>query len=707
MLKLAASCLLFAFAAIGADQPVLKSAADMEHISLADASAGRRFELTGTISGFLSTSATLPAQLLFRDQSGVTILSNHLKLQDEKFLPNDLVRAAGEIATRGRGIYAKLDRLTLIRHQAPDPARAASVTELISGELDGRLVTTRGTVVAVFPDEIDSSWIYLILTDGQASIYAPLLHQNFGIDNPDALTGADVELTGWCCNSALSGLRLHLGPCFTTADNGLRIRRQRRHDPFDVPALADCRQLSPAEITGLGPRKLVGTVIAAWHQDRFLLKTDDGRLSGVELVNPGTPRFGMKVEAVGSPETDLYHLNLSSARWRAIPRSPVAAPLAPMDIEPQDILTEINGRQRYNASLHGRPLRIRGTVRILPQPEDPNGQLYVECQGVLVPADFQTLPSTLTDLKSGSTVQVAGTCVFESDNWRPNAIFPSIRRFVIVGRTADDLQLIANPPWWTPLRLLVVIGALIAGLAGFGLWNRMLRRRVEQRSQSLLEEQIAHVSSNLKTMERTRLAIELHDSIAQSLTGVALEIQTAKATIRDDIALADTHLDIADRSLKSCREELRNCLRDLRSDALEVNDLNEAIRMTLATQTDGAEISIRFNVPRERLTDNTLHALLRIIRELVLNAVRHGHARAIKVAGALEANRLLFSVTDNGCGFDPNRRPGIAEGHFGLQGVAERVNGFAGQLDITSAPGAGTKVTIAMRLPAEEPSCPR
>jgi signal transduction histidine kinase len=112
---------------------------------------------------------------------------------------------------------------------------------------------------------------------------------------------------------------------------------------------------------------------------------------------------------------------------------------------------------------------------------------------------------------------------------------------------------------------------------------------------------------------------------------------------------------------------------------------------------DGTELIVRFNVPRERLSDDTAHALLRMIRELVQNAIRHGRANTVKIAGSLEAEQLLFSVQDNGCGFDPDDHPGIMQGHFGLQGIRERVMRFGGKIEIASAPGKGTKVTISIQ----------
>jgi two-component system sensor histidine kinase DegS len=86
--------------------------------------------------------------------------------------------------------------------------------------------------------------------------------------------------------------------------------------------------------------------------------------------------------------------------------------------------------------------------------------------------------------------------------------------------------------------------------------------------------------------------------------------------------------------------------------------------------------------------------VLRIVRELVVNAIRHGKARHIKVCGRLHETTIAFSVSDDGIGFDPETRPGLAEGHFGLHGISERVERLSGSISIDSAPGRGTRVDI-------------
>jgi signal transduction histidine kinase len=105
-------------------------------------------------------------------------------------------------------------------------------------------------------------------------------------------------------------------------------------------------------------------------------------------------------------------------------------------------------------------------------------------------------------------------------------------------------------------------------------------------------------------------------------------------------------------------------------------------------------VSVRFSVPRGKLSDKTVHALLRSIRELVVNALRHGGATDIKVAGALEGEHLICSVTDNGSGFDPASAPGVLQGHFGLQGIRERIDALGGEFTIESTPDKGTKARM-------------
>ena len=127
--------------------------------------------------------------------------------------------------------------------------------------------------------------------------------------------------------------------------------------------------------------------------------------------------------------------------------------------------------------------------------------------------------------------------------------------------------------------------------------------------------------------------------------------------------------------------------------------MNDAVRRAVLPHVGTTDLTIRFNVARSRLPDNLAHAVICIVRELATNAVRHGQAKTLRVAGLIDDGVLRFSVTDDGCGFDPQTRPGIADGHFGLQGIAERLRSFLGTLKTESSPGHGAHIAVSIPLP--------
>jgi len=347
---------------------------------------------------------------------------------------------------------------------------------------------------------------------------------------------------------------------------------------------------------------------------------------------------------------------------------------------------------------YGQLIRITGTVVRTATDDSQSGRLTLNCGDIDVSVDLSDLEaSRLEDLPVGCTLEVSGLCLFEFAAEDPTLPVPKFRCMTLIPGDEGNLRVVRNPPWWTPVRLFAVIGALLALLVAAFVWNTVLRRLVDRRSREALKAQIDSVASELRVEERTRLAVELHDSISQNLSGASMQVNAAEVFLTKDRERTRTCLRTASNTIDSCREELRNCIWDLRNHALEETSVEAAVRRTLQPHLADTALALRFNVPRTKISDNTMHALLRIIRELVVNAIRHGHARSVAVAGAFEADRLLFSVADDGCGFDPESRPGIAEGHFGLQGITERIRRFGGEMRIESRAGGGTKVKLWIR----------
>ena len=576
-----------------------------------------------------------------------------------------------------------------------------TIPEMLGGKYDHTPATLSGTVQDVLDDETDLAHIFFVIRQGDQSILAPMNHAKAEYRRFRDLIGAQVRLTGQCDPFPQLNSRRQMGRRFDVRTPDGLVVITPAPDIFDVPDIATLEATRPEEVSRLPRHRTLGRVLAVWGDDKVLLETPSNRLVRLDLADPEPPRFGASVEAVGFPETDLYHVNLSRARWR--PADEGKTPCEPVtDCTIRTLLVK-DGIPVFEKELYGRTLRIRGRVKDLPR----DGVMTIEDKGLSLHVDVGAIAGDLSpDLALGCELEVTGSCIMDVDNWRSHAPFPKIRGIVLVTRTPDDLRIVARPPWWTVRRLFAVIGGLLAALLGFIVWNRILQRLVERRGRQLFREQVAHVSANLRTEERTRLAIELHDSISQNLTGIALEIKAAQTTAAEDLPTSLGHLGIAERSLASCHTELRNCLWDLRHGTLESLDMNEAIRRTLRPQIGNVDLGVRFSVPRHRLTDNTAYTILKIIRELAVNAVHHGKATSVKVAGALDSGRVLFSVTDNGCGFDPKAAPGPEQGHFGLLGVTERINSFEGEMSITSAPGEGTRVVLSLKSPQVKESNP-
>jgi signal transduction histidine kinase len=150
----------------------------------------------------------------------------------------------------------------------------------------------------------------------------------------------------------------------------------------------------------------------------------------------------------------------------------------------------------------------------------------------------------------------------------------------------------------------------------------------------------------------------------------------------------------------SCLKEVRHLLADLRNQQAGESELAAAIARTAAQvcgdQMDRLRLDLDPAPPA--LPGHTRYNLTQIVHEAVANAVHHSGAARITVMLRVNSGRLLVSVADNGCGFNP--AAGF-DGHYGLAGMKERAAEVCARLEIASRPGAGASVTVA--LPVSRP----
>ena len=667
-----------------AEPPRACSVRELDRIRLSTDQSTEQLLVTGTVQSAINRAFTLSDAT---DYTRITCLDFALPS------PGTVVAvhcAKAPYSSRDKGIDCT--KWTAIGSAPVQPPLDLRLDELDEHRHDLHTVTVEGSVVNIVPDEIDSRYRILLLKDGAMTLPCFIRQEQAA----QRLQDARVRLTGIYYRLA-NVLRRFSGP-FIDVSSGITVLRPAPADLLDAPAIDPRDYVTPREAAAMSRRSLVGTVLATWNGNQAMLRSGEMIVGLTFARDSSLPPCGTSVRVSGYPGTDLYRLILSNCVW-APSDTPPDETDEPLDISPRQIL--LNGSQtpQFKCEHHGRLIRLRGIVRALPSEYSANRRLLVEADGFRVPVDFSSNPSAANGISPGCKIEATGRCLMEISGGKPYEVFPQISGVAVVLRSPADLRVLAHPPWWTPRKLLIVIAALLAALVGIFLWNRFLNRIVERRGRQLLRAEIDRACSDFRVNERTHLAVELHDTISQNLTGVALELNIAGRKAPTNLPVALEHLGLAQRSLASCRQELRNCLWDLRSNALGVASMDEAIRQTLAPNVGNAKLAVRFAVPREHITDNTAHAILRIIRELTVNAIRHGGAKSVRIAGSVENGKLLFSVADDGSGFDPAAAPGVPEGHFGLQGIRERVKMFGGSFEIVHRHDGGMRAVVRLPVP--------
>lgn len=633
--------------------------------------------------------------VFIEDESGAARI---VSKSDTLTFPGDIIHATGKIVFCPLGnAHINLDKpLSLIeRRQPPRPSRIA-FDKLNVHLHNNRLIETEGLVTDVFEDEIDKNIVFLMVKNGE--VRYPVAIERSDDFLPTEFLGARIKISGIFLRRVI-GYRTYSGPLIMTSTTPT-VLTPPKTDPFDAPPVRHFPILTPQEVTELPRSSETGYVLATWDGNRFILRTPGGKtllctiLEGMPL--PDNDSF---IKVVGEPETDLFRINLTRAVTRRIHDHPPRPPDTPEQVAIDTLVTRNNLPTGRAIRLYaGRTIRYRGIVQSSPEQNQTSTRMLLRTGKAITTIEAGTSGIDFTTIPEGSEVEVCGVCALEGDNWTPERILPRLHPFMLVLRSADDLVIIRNPPWWTTGRLFTAIGILLTVVLTVILWNRHLNKLVNRRGQELAREKLKKETARLKTGERTRLAVELHDSLSQNLEGVACQIAATRTIMRRRAETAADCLDTAERMLDSCRLELRRCLFDLRGSALEERNLAAAIETTLKPLCDSVGLSVRFDIRRSQLDDSTAHATLCIIRELVSNAIRHGQAKHIRVAGEYHAGTLNFSVTDDGSGFDPAAAPGPTQGHFGLEGIRERVDRFDGSVDIESAPGKGTRVIVSINL---------
>ncbi|HMM81759.1 MAG TPA: sensor histidine kinase [Terrimesophilobacter sp.] len=241
-----------------------------------------------------------------------------------------------------------------------------------------------------------------------------------------------------------------------------------------------------------------------------------------------------------------------------------------------------------------------------------------------------------------------------------------------------------------------VIGATVAVVIGLG--YRALYRETRQRQQLIDEllatrELLAAREREAGVMdERSRLAREIHDTVAQGLSSIQLLLHAAERSGMDGEALEQVTL--ARQTAASSLAETRNFIRELAPPALDGQSLVDAVsRLAASTSRDGLDVNFRVSGSPRHLDMPLETTLLRIAQASLSNVTQHASATHAELTLTYLEDWISLDIVDDGRGFSPADidRPGS----FGLVSLRERVEKLGGTLAIESQPGSGTAIAVA------------
>jgi NarL family two-component system sensor histidine kinase YdfH len=233
------------------------------------------------------------------------------------------------------------------------------------------------------------------------------------------------------------------------------------------------------------------------------------------------------------------------------------------------------------------------------------------------------------------------------------------------------------------------------------LFNRQVEAR--QRAQALLSDlEAAHsrlreyadqVEQLTLVRERERMGHELHDTLAQGLAGLIMQLEAIDSHLQGgSTERARALLQQAMQRSRTTLHEARRAIQALHASVLDGGDLSRALRSEAESFEASSGVSCQCDVDVGSLvvSPDRAQEILRIVQESLSNAARHAHASHVEVRLSESQGELRIVVSDDGVGFDPDD----ARGGFGLTGMKERAARLGGTLRVASTAGGGTTVEL-------------
>ncbi|MBE9013849.1 sensor histidine kinase [Pseudanabaenaceae cyanobacterium LEGE 13415] len=250
----------------------------------------------------------------------------------------------------------------------------------------------------------------------------------------------------------------------------------------------------------------------------------------------------------------------------------------------------------------------------------------------------------------------------------------------------DSIGLDSNDP----IRFAIFTVAIYAAASFFTL---MLSHMIvmQQKKDQQIEELSEQVESLAATLERTRIAREIHDSLGHTLTDLDTQLAVAQTLRSHNLTQAFQAVDIAKQLARQCIEEVSQAISRMRESDF---DLNQALIALLEQLRQTSSLKVEWKVDLPTLPIYQSYQIYCLVKEALMNVQKHAKASHIQFSAHQTDQGITIALIDDGIGFDKNTfTPG-----FGLQGMMERVQLLSGQFELQTEPNKGTQIYITLPL---------
>lgn len=286
-----------------------------------------------------------------------------------------------------------------------------------------------------------------------------------------------------------------------------------------------------------------------------------------------------------------------------------------------------------------------------------------------------------------ATVLVLSLGWLEQNDFRPTRIVPMSGPFLPIFATTFWIGVFWSVAALTVLLATGLQGALRQSRAHADELSQLtaqLEQHMQTQTAALLEQEREAATQE----ERARVAREIHDTIAQGLTGIIVQLGAEERALSVDSPDAPRHLQLAHQMTRESLAEARRSIRNLRSPSLEHATLVDALQGIVARQTN---LQVKFQVRGgvQTLSAAIESALLRVCQEALINVTKHSNASRVEAVLEFLPTQVCLSVGDDGIGFgdDALQSPDSMTSAFGLLGMRERIHALGGTFQLRSENG--------------------